>query len=180
MEDDSNSSSGGSSAEKQDLLVIPPRMYLTHPGIVASTLFPLPSWLFWLYQAAVLLCRWLGSPWHTLTPYCGASAPAWIALQEQAALDELDAERIKWGSGCDRMGNEFVKPTEVDEWGWRGAGEDPADDTTPGLLNTKRGRRAGAQTATKADVLEFEELGVACWQEMERMRLQWETILADD
>lgn len=152
-------------------------MYLSHPGIVASTLFPLPAFLFWLYEFALVLCRWAGSPWHTETGYRGAYAPVWLTMQEQAALDELGAERVKWGSAYDRAGNSFVKPTEVEDWGWAGAVEDPADDDTTGSLNRRCGRRYGAQTVTKQQLLDFEELGASCWQEMERMRRQWEDIL---
>ncbi len=152
-------------------------MYVSHPGIVASTLFPVPDFLFWLYAFALTLCRWAGSPWHTETGYRGAYAPVWLTMQEQPTLDELDAERIKWGSAYDRAGNSFVKPTEVEDWGWTGAVEDPADDMMSGSLNKSCGRRIGAQTVTKEQLLQFEELGAECWQEMERIRRQWEDIL---
>ncbi|KAJ6787364.1 hypothetical protein PWT90_05955 [Aphanocladium album] len=154
-----------------------PRMYLSHPGVVASTLMPLPGWLFWLYQLALVICRWVGSPWHTETGYRGAYAPVWIAMQEQPTLDEVDAERIKWGSAYDRAGNSFVKPTEVEDWGWSGTVEDPADDKTEGSMNKKCGRRYNAKVVTKEQLLEFEEEGAKVWREMERMRRQWEDIL---
>ncbi|TQV98103.1 hypothetical protein V2A60_006209 [Cordyceps javanica] len=168
---------GSGSINDKSAALVSPKMYVTHPGIVASTLFPLPAFLFWLYELALMLCRWCGSPWHTETGYRGAYAPVWLTMQEQPTLDELGAERIKWGSAYDRAGYSFVKPTEVEDWGWSGAVEDPADDDTSGSLNKRCGRRLGAQAVTREQLLEFEDLGAKCWQEMERMRRQWEMIL---
>lgn len=155
-----------------------PRIYLSHPGVVASTLMPLPGWLFWAYQLALVFCRWMGSPWHTGTGYRGAYAPVWLTMQEQPTLDELHAERVKWGSAHDRAGHSFVKPTEVEDWGWNGTVEDPAEDDTEGSLNKRCGRRYRAQMVTEEQLRAFEELGAGVWQEMERMRRQWEEILA--
>ncbi|KZZ96695.1 3-ketosteroid reductase [Moelleriella libera RCEF 2490] len=41
--------------EAAAVVVVRPRMYLSHPGIVASTLFPLPAFLFWLYRLVLVL-----------------------------------------------------------------------------------------------------------------------------
>lgn len=160
-------------------LRVPPRMYLVHPGVAASTLMPLPGFLFWAYQLALMVCRLLGSPWHTEDGYRGAYAPTWITMEEQSTLDALGAERIKWGSASERNGSALAKETEVEGWGWHGEVENPADDKRRGAANKGRGRRVGAKLVTKDDLAEFEEQGVECWREMERLRLQWEGIIAE-
>ncbi|KAF5980521.1 3-ketosteroid reductase [Fusarium coicis] len=159
---------------------IGPRMYLTHPGIVASTLFPVPWFLMWAYELALLISRWIGSPWHNTDSYTGAKSPVWIALQEQSALDELGAERIKWGSSSNRHMQVEVKKTEVEGWGWEGKVEDAATleaDTAVGVFKKTIGRKRGAKDVTKEDIVRFEELGAECWERMENMRYEWETIL---
>ncbi|KAF5009408.1 hypothetical protein FDECE_4375 [Fusarium decemcellulare] len=159
---------------------IRPRMYLTHPGIVASTLFPVPWFLMWAYELALVISRWLGSPWHTVDSYSGSKSPVWIALQEQSALDNLDAERIKWGSSSNRHLQVEVKKTEIEGWGWEGKIEDAAAleaDTAVGVFRKTVGRKRGAVDVTKEDVVEFEELGGKCWRKMEELRHEWEDIL---
>ncbi|KAJ4210562.1 3-keto-steroid reductase [Fusarium falciforme] len=153
-----------------------PRMYLTHPGIVASTLFPVPWFLMWAYELALVISRWLGSPWHTVDSYSGSKSPAWIALQEQSTLDELDAERVKWGSSSNRHLQVEVKKTEVEGWGWEGKVEDATsfkEDTAVGVFRKTIGRKRGAVDVTKEDIVEFEELGVETWKKMEELRDTW-------
>ncbi|KAF4447365.1 hypothetical protein F53441_9085 [Fusarium austroafricanum] len=159
---------------------IRPRMYLTHPGIVASTLFPVPWFLMWAYELALLISRWIGSPWHNTDSYTGAKSPVWIALQEQSALDELNAERIKWGSSSNRHMQVEVKKSEVEGWGWEGKVEDAASleaDTAVGVFRKTVGRKRGAKDVTKEDIARFEELGAECWKRIENMRYEWENIL---
>ena len=175
-----------------------PIIYVTHPGIVCSTIFPLNWFLFTLYEIAMYLARWLGSPWHPITAFKGATAPVWAALQPQSALDALDARRVKWGSGCTRGGTTFVKRSEVEGWGFRGlVGEElqataALDSLTgkewsdgkgdplaalfphPAYLVNGRGRKKGAATLTAERRQEFEALGRDCWQEMERLRTEWD------
>lgn len=168
--------SGGDAAEKP----IPPKMYLTHPGVVASTLFPVPWFLFWAYELALVVARWIGSPWHNVNGYRGATSATWIALQDQAALDEARAERVKWGSACDRHLVSDVKRTEVDGWGWEGRPETDetiAADTARGILHKSVGRRLGTKNVTQEALVEFEEEGARAWEEMERMRHQWAKII---
>ena len=43
---------------------------------MASTLFPVPWFFFWAYELALLISRWLGSPWHNANGYRGASLDA--------------------------------------------------------------------------------------------------------
>jgi 3-keto steroid reductase len=141
-------------AKKQ---VVKPRFYLTHPGVVASTLFPVPWIIFWAYKLILIISRWLGSPWHN-----------------------ADAERIKWGSSTDTKLNVRVKKTEVDGWGWEGKPEtanDIAMDPSVGVLRKSVGRKIGVRDVTADDIAEFEEIGAQCWQQLEVLRAQWEDII---
>ncbi|POR33847.1 Vigilin 1 [Tolypocladium paradoxum] len=169
-------------SEKQQAAV-PPKVYLTHPGIVASTLFPVPWFLFWAYELVLVVSRWLGSPWHTVDGYTGAKAAVWVALQDQPALDAAGADRIKWGSSSDRNLTVDVKKTEVEGWGWEGRPEDAAAlaaDTAVGVLHKSRGRKHGVVDVTAEDIVRFEELGARCWKEMEELRAEWEDVLEDE
>ncbi|RCI10112.1 hypothetical protein L249_8459 [Ophiocordyceps polyrhachis-furcata BCC 54312] len=167
-------------SEEKETAVVRPRVYLTHPGIVASTLFPLPWFLFWAYEFVLVLSRWLGSPWHTGDGRSGAKAAVWVALQDQSALDSQGAEYVKWGSSADREGRVDVKMTEVEGWGWQGRPEDEAAraaDVACGVLHRSVGRKYGSVDATAEDIIRFEELGAACWREMEELRSQWDDLL---
>ncbi|OIW24871.1 hypothetical protein CONLIGDRAFT_636013 [Coniochaeta ligniaria NRRL 30616] len=166
------------SSPKDRLPPTPPKIYLAHPGVVVSTIFPLNAFLFFWYRLAMYLSRLLGSPWHTVTAYKGACAMVWLAL---AGEDELASQgggqNVKWGSSCDRWGTTGVKKTEVEGWGWEGKVEDRdalvADEST-GVLRKMVGRRADAVDLTEEKRAQFEELGVECWREMERLRGEWE------
>jgi len=161
----------------------PPKMYLTHPGVVASAIFPLPGFLFWAYHLALVIARLLGSPWHTVDPYRGARSAAWITLQDQATLDELDGERVKWGSAANPANESFVKKTEVEGWGWSGRvegvneGEEEKDGVVEHVLRKSVGRQRDVADVTKEELEDFEELGRECWEQMEELREEWEEIL---
>lgn len=160
---------------------IQPRFYLSHPGVVASTLFPLNFVFFYLFKLLLYIVRWLGSPWHPVTSYLGAAAPVWIALQSQDELDALHAERSKWGSAADWMARSAVKRTEVENWGWEGKVEDReelARDRATWILRKRVGRKAGVRDCTEETLEEFEALGAECWKEMEKLRHQWEMKMA--
>ncbi|KAK2033868.1 hypothetical protein LX32DRAFT_609385 [Colletotrichum zoysiae] len=163
-------------------LPVRPSFYLTHPGVVASNLFPVPFpfILFWAYKFALYLARWLGSPWHPVTGYNGAAAPVWVALQDDETLTELDAKKIKWGSAASFSGRQDVKKTEVEGWGWEGAVEDRdslARDPATGVLRKIVGRNPDAKDLTSEQLAGFEELGASVWAEMERLRRGWEDFL---
>ncbi|OAA51736.1 3-ketosteroid reductase [Metarhizium rileyi] len=167
-------------AEAAKKQLVKPRIYLTHPGVVASTLFPLPWFLFWAYELALIVCRWMGSPWHNVIGYNGAKAAAWIVLQDQETLDNLNAERVKWGSSTDNRLNVDVKKTEVEGWGWEGKPETAdtiAADNAIGVLRKSVGRKVGIRDVTAEDIAEFEEVGAQCWQQLEELRAQWEDII---
>lgn len=161
------------------------RMYLTHPGVVASTLFPLPWFLFWAYELSLALARWAGSPWHTVDAYSGAKSAAYVVLQPQAALDERAAERVKWGSASDRSLAVDVKKTEVEGWGWQGRVEssggkedgDEDEDGVAGVFRKSVGRKRGVVDVSEESLAEFEETGAEVWRQMEELREKWEEIL---
>ncbi|KAK4241767.1 3-keto steroid reductase [Achaetomium macrosporum] len=149
----------------------PPKIYLVHPGVVQTTLFPLSAFMYFWYMVVLYIARWLGSPWHPITAYNGACAPVWLALQEQGWLDGVYAERIKWGSSTNFWGECRVKKTEVDGWGWEGKVEQ--------MLHLKQeqklaGRKPGAVDVTEERLVEFKELGASCWRRMEELREEWE------
>ena len=167
------------------------RNFVTHPGVCSTSILPLPSFLVPIIIGVFYFARWLGSIWHTVYPYKGATAPVWLALASEETLtsfekphgnDITQAEhdhglspergpvlrRVgKWGSATDSEGNERVERTEVAGWGWDGRPETSS-------VTRLRGRMRGAKDLTKADREKFEELGKECWKEMERMRVDWE------
>ncbi|KAF2488484.1 3-keto-steroid reductase [Lophium mytilinum] len=144
-----------------------PRIYITHPGVCATGIFPLPWILAIGMTAAFWLARLLGSQWHCITAYKGATAPVWVALAEQGTLDTMEGRegRGKWGSATDGWGRERVERTEVDGWGWGG---------TVGEFSRRKGRWRHATELTAEGRAEFEELGRLAWAEMERLREEWE------
>lgn len=152
----------------------PPKIYLIHPGVVLTTIFPLNAFMFFWYRVVLYLARWLGSPWHNITPYNGAAAASWLALQEQAELDAAGAQAVKWGSATDRAGGSRVKMTEVEGWGWDGRVASRDEDTVTGILRRAVGRKNRMPDVTEEKRIEFEALGAQCWREMERLRAEWE------
>lgn len=156
----------------------PPKVYLSHPGVVVTSLFPLNAFLFFWYRLAMYLARFLGSPWHTVSTYLGAHAMVWLALAQQEELDSLNAERVKWGSSTDRSGKVGQKMTEVEGWGWEGKVEDRKaleQDLGAWISRKLSGRKSDAVDLTEERLVEFEMLGRSCWREMERLREEWGT-----
>ncbi|RAL17512.1 3-keto-steroid reductase [Aspergillus homomorphus CBS 101889] len=156
-----------------------PNIYVAHPGVCGTAILPLALPLIWAMQVAFWLARLLGSPWHTMWTYMGASAPVWLALSSQTELDAAEAPyrargggRVKWGSSCDRLGRDSVLSTEMDGWGHGGV-------VGPAVVEADRRRRRkrGARDLTAEERVAFEELGRRCWREMEELRVQWERIL---
>ncbi|KAI0602132.1 hypothetical protein F4775DRAFT_538482 [Biscogniauxia sp. FL1348] len=160
---------------------VKPRFYLSHPGIVCTPLFPLNWFLFCGYYFAMLLSRWAGSPWHTVTPYRGACASVWLALADVCSLEAARAHAAKWGSACGRIGPAVPKRTEVDGWGWEGRVEDPRGEEgredEKGIRAKSRGRRWCAEPMSEEKRAQFEEDGRKCWVELERLRRGWEVAL---
>lgn len=159
---------------------IRPRFYLSHPGIVCTPLFPLHPFLFFFYYYTMVFSRLVGSPWHPVETYLGACATAWLALESQETLDAKNAQRVKWGSSADWRRNAAPKKTEVQGWGWEGKVQDAQAlerDGEPGVLHALKGRKWDAALPTEEDIAKFEEDGVKCWTELERLRGVWEGLL---
>lgn len=172
--------SSGTASSSSQKYTKKPRLYLSHPGIVCTPLFPLNAFLFFFYYYAMLLSRLLGSPWHGVDPYVGACATVWLALEDEATLDASGAQRVKWGSAADRHGRADPKKTEVEGWGWEGKTEDAEAlkrDEASGILRKLKGRKWDAVQLTDEKRQKFEEDGVRCWKEMENLRMQWEGIM---
>lgn len=176
---DSRIDSVDNAVAKQRELPVPPKIYLTHPGVVVSALFPVPWFLLWAYELALVISRWLGSAWHNIEGYRGAKSAVWVTMEQQSALNDARADRIKWGSATDHALRTDVKITEVEGWGWEGKVEDPNDDAEPGIFRKTVGRKLGVVDATESGIIEFEETGAEIWKEMERLRLLWSDIIDD-
>lgn len=160
-------------AEESETLV-KPQMYLTHPGIFASEIMPLPSILVFIYKFVFLFARWIGSPWHPIEPYKAAVAPVWLTLTDAENLNEAEGNglrKAKWGSATDTRGEDLVMKTEVPGWGWNGEIEDASE------AQQRKGRKRDAVALTREKREEFEVLGGKCWAQMEELRKEWEGIL---
>ena len=143
-----------------------PRLYVSHPGICGTSIMPLPLILEYCMVIAFFIGRWVGSPWHTVSVAKGATAMVWLALASQSTLDHVEAEEGvgKWGSATNFWGEERVDRTEVAGWGWGGKlGE-----------RKSRGRDPHAKDLCKQSQERFLETGQKCWEEMERLRVEWE------
>jgi 3-keto steroid reductase len=153
----------------------PPKMYVTHPGILATSI----AAVFWLIEPFMIgffyLARWLGSPWHTVTAYKAAVSPCFCVLAPAAQLDDLEARdgKGKWGSAINSAGDERVARTETEGWGWSGrVGETPS-----GSVVGKLGRWRNMKVTGKEEREEFEVVGREAWKEMEALRVEWEAAL---
>jgi 3-keto steroid reductase len=153
-----------------------PSIYVTHPGICATSIVPLLLPLYLAMLLAFYLARWAGSPWHSITVETGACAPVWLALspEDDAAgiVGDKGLRRAKWGSATDRWGSPRAVETEVEGWGLDGSGT-PIEWWGDGSW----GRMRGAKDATREDVENFVEEGALVWRQMEQLRVEWEAIL---
>ena len=158
--------------------LLPPRLYLAHPGICATSIVTLPFYLLELLMALSLyIARWIGSPWHTADAYTGAGAPVKVALAAWDHNDEYSENTIKWGSGTDRWGRLMIRKTRIE--GWTGGDGGDSKDTNNGNLSSTTGRKATSMSdkslPSSLSTLssQFEDLGWHCWREMEQLRVEW-------
>ena len=146
-----------------------PQMYITHPGVIATSISGV-NWFISLCMLAVMyISRWIGSPWHPVTPYKGAVSTVFAALAPPSQLADLERRegKGKWGSATDVFGNERVVRTEIEGWGFGGEiGSVPS-----GSIAAKR---RGYKQTTKEMREDFEEAGKRVWREMEDLRVEWE------
>ncbi|CAD6955417.1 unnamed protein product [Tilletia laevis] len=92
-----------------------PRSYLSHPGVVASSIAAgvftfaiLETLMKWAFYIA----RWTLSPHHNIEAYKGAVSAVHVSL---APSRNLDPTR-KYGSRCDWRGREYCHPDAIDGW----------------------------------------------------------------
>lgn len=149
-----------------------PAIHLAHPGVCATSILPLHWLLAIISQLSLYVVRLLGSPWHNVNTYAGASGPVWLALADPAEIAEQEhAGATKWGSAVTRLGRRSVQPTDVPGWGLHGDGKPVVWQQQPGR---GLGRKRGTTDATSADVEEFVDAGARVWGELERLRRDWE------
>jgi 3-keto steroid reductase len=150
-----------------------PRMYLTHPGIVATSISDIP-WIMRIGMLAIFyIARFLGSPWHTISPYKAAVSACFCVLATDAQLAERESRdgKGKWASVTDARGDESVKRTEVQGWGYSGeVGVVPSGSVSAG-------KWLGLKATGKEEREAFEMMGREVWREMEGMRVEWEGTL---
>ncbi|KAL9622349.1 MAG: hypothetical protein Q9160_003360 [Pyrenula sp. 1 TL-2023] len=157
-------------------LTSPPTIHVAQPGICATSVFPLPLILKLCMLASVYIARFLGSPWHNVSAYLGATAPIWLACVDQETLQKEDRRRALWGSTINRLGTKTeARRTDVEGWGQRGQ----ANEKWWGGTGSAGGRKRGTTDATAEDIERFEELGRQCWEEMEKLRTSWDEIIKD-
>ncbi|KAL3423653.1 hypothetical protein PVAG01_05400 [Phlyctema vagabunda] len=160
--------------EEESTKIVAPKVYVAHPGVFSSEIMPLAWILVRFMELSFYLARWLGSPWHPITPYKAAVAPVWLALADEQTLASANADRSKWGSATDSSGNERVMRTEVGGWGWNG---EVSSAEAGNNVERRVGRARDAVDATQESREEFEDLGAKCWKEMEVLRTEWEEVL---
>lgn len=149
-----------------------PIMYTTHPGVVFTGINGLPSYLAIFILASFWIARWLGSPWHSIDAYKGAVSATWACLAPDEQLRDLEVRdgKGKWGSVVTVHGDEGVKRTEVDGWGFAGV----VGPAPTGSVSGKQGRLRGMTKLTSEKRKDFEEQGRLVWHELEALRESWE------
>lgn len=103
------------------------KMLLAHPGICATAIVALPLLLWYCMTLAFFVARWFGSPWHTISTWIGAASVCKLALASEEEIVQMDAERIKIGSGTNRWGTEMLRITDVEGFGTKNR-KDGGDD----------------------------------------------------
>ncbi|KAK4502544.1 hypothetical protein PRZ48_005969 [Zasmidium cellare] len=147
-----------------------PKMYVTHPGVVGTSIAGLPWLLELLMFAAFYIARWLGSPWHLVSAYKGAVSAVFAVIAHPSQLPELEQRegKGKWGSATGVYGDERVARTEVEGWGFCGrVGVVPTGSVTAGRY---RGRKETTREVREG----FEVEGRRVWGELEGLRGEWE------
>ncbi|KAN0065684.1 3-keto-steroid reductase [Thecaphora frezii] len=101
-------------ASKALSLELEPRIFLAHPGIVASSIMAefLYTWLELLMKLSFYIARLFRSPHHLIDPFKGAVSVTHVAL---APAEQLDPKR-RYGSRSDMWGREYVGSEQIDDW----------------------------------------------------------------
>ena len=147
-------------------------MYVTHPGVIVTSISGLHWILSFFMTLTVHFARLLGSPWHPVSPYKGAVSAAFAALAPSDQLSDLEARegKGKWGSASNVWNEERVARTEVAGWGFGGE-----IGTVPvGSVTGRVGRYRQLQDTSEQSRQQFEEDGRRMWKEIEELRVEWE------
>lgn len=88
------------------------KSHVVHPGIFTSFSFFEFLNVFTYYGMMLLfyIARLIGSQIHNISGYTAANAPVSVVISEKD-------QSLKWASGCDRWGKEFVFHEEIDSTG---------------------------------------------------------------
>ncbi|KAI7510011.1 NAD(P)-binding protein [Hortaea werneckii] len=157
-----------------------PKMLVTHPGVVGTSISGLNWFMTVCMMGAFYLARLLGSPWHPIDPYKGAISAAFAALSPLSQLVDFEQSegKGKWGSSTDVHGNERVGRTEVEGWGYCGeVGKVPRGSVISKSVMT--GKYRGHRETTREMREQFEEDGRTVWKEIEDLRIEWEQRLGN-
>ncbi|KAL9938688.1 hypothetical protein V8E36_002407 [Tilletia maclaganii] len=154
-----------------------PRSFLSHPGVVASSiaaaLFSF-ALLETLMKWAFYVARWTFSPHHNIEAFKGAVSAVHVAL---APLPRLDSMR-KYGSRCDWRGREYCNADTIDGWTHNRFDDNPPHILPPQIaLEQRDGRWDGEPDGARVMVLARDYLrrleGVAAqvWEKAEQESL---------
>ncbi|KAF2770457.1 3-keto-steroid reductase [Teratosphaeria nubilosa] len=154
-----------------------PKMILTHPGVVATSIAGLNFIMTGLMLITFYICRLLGSPWHPVDPYKGSISAVFAALAPPDQLLDYETRdgKGKWGSATSVFGDERVARTEVEGWHFCGL----VGKMVAGAISTgnKMGGLLGGSVHRETDQErreQFEVDAITCWREMENLRVEWE------
>lgn len=178
--------------EDTEAAMQPPQILLCHPGILSSNIISLNIVLANLYTVALFIARFLGSPFHPVTPYAAAVAPVFLALASFDMITKMNSSSGpdgggvgKWGSaalgwrGLPSVKRSFVPgygggghvPNGADEWKQWGFG-----DEAKGISDSYSrftGRRRNAKKPEQEDIDTFYQDGALAWRKMEDLRKEW-------
>lgn len=154
-----------------DVSPLRPKMYVTHPGVVSTSISGLNAFISIFMYIALYIVRLIGSPWHPIEPYRGAISAVYALLSPASQLPALEESegKGKWGSASTPLGEERVARTEVEGWGYTGVVE---KKTPAGAVLAKVPGYSGPLTKEKRE--DFEALGQNVWAQMEDLRKEWE------
>ena len=123
---------------------LPPRLYLAHPGICATSIVTLPFvFLEVLMALALYIARWAGSPWHTADAYTGAGAPVRVALAggREGGVGEGGCEGFGRAHGHDADDGGHAHADDADDDNDNGNdGDDPSNKVKWGSGTDRWGR----------------------------------------
>ena len=93
---------------------VEPRSYISHPGVVASSMFE--DYLGWVLVLALklvfYLARWVLSPHHLISAYKAGIVISYLATCPSERLDTT----IRYAPRCNFWGQEYIHRSRIDGW----------------------------------------------------------------